>query len=371
VALATAIGGCTAAASSSSVTGNTLSIYVSVPPGSLSPQAQDVLDAERLALQQAGTQIGNFKIKLVMKSFGRHLSDNARQAIGDSTTIAYLGEIAPGDSGQTLGITNAQDVLQVSPTDTAVELTQTSPAVANSPTKYYESLSANGRTFARVVPTDALEAQALINGMKGLGVTRLYIVGDGSAYSNALASAVRGHASPSISIVTSPAGADGILYTGSSAAGAATALNQAAAGNPAVKLFASSALAQQSFTSALSPAAQRNLYISQPGFTASDLPPAGTQFVSAFRAAYGHPPATEAIFGYEAAAALVSVLKAAGASADNRSTVVHKFFAISNRDSALGTYSINHNGDTSIAPFVLSRVRGGQLVPYRAVPAQG
>ena len=368
-ALAVAIGGCTtAASSSSSVTGSTLSVYVSVPQGSISPSARDVLDAERLAFQQAGTQLGKFKINLVTRSFGRVLSANARQAIGDSTTIAYLGEIAPGSSAQTLGITNAQDVLQVSPTDTAVELTQTTPAVPSSPDKYYESLSANGRTFARVVPTDALEAQALINGMKGLGVTRLYIVGDGSAYSNALAGAIRSHASPSVSIVGSPSGADGILYTGSSAAGAAAAFNQASAG---VKLLASSALALQSFVGSLSPGAQRNLYVSQPGFTPAGLPPAGAQFVAAFRAAYGHAPATEAIFGYEAAAALISVLKNAGASAGNRTTVVHKFFSIRNRDSALGTYSINHNGDTSIAPFVLSRVRGGQLVPYRAVPAQG
>ena len=66
---------------------------------------------------------------------GRKLSDNARQAIGDSSSIAYLGELTPGASADTIGITNAEDLLQVSPTDTAVELTQVSPAVPNSPTQ--------------------------------------------------------------------------------------------------------------------------------------------------------------------------------------------------------------------------------------------
>ena len=34
------------------------------------------------------------------------------------SAIAYLGEVDPGLSSQSLGITNAQDLLQVSPTDT-------------------------------------------------------------------------------------------------------------------------------------------------------------------------------------------------------------------------------------------------------------
>ena len=50
----------------------------------------------------------------------------------------------------------------LTPTDTALALTQTSSAVANSPTLYYESLKTYGRTFARVVPSGKLEAKALV-----------------------------------------------------------------------------------------------------------------------------------------------------------------------------------------------------------------
>jgi branched-chain amino acid transport system substrate-binding protein len=111
--------------------------------------------------------------------------------------------------------------------------------------------------------------------------------------------------------------------------------------------------------------------VSTPGFDAADLPPAAKQFASAFKAAYGHAPATEAIFGYEAMAAVMHVLSKAGAAADNRGTVVKDFFGIRNRDGAIGTYSIDKNGDVSIAPFVLDRVRGGALVAFRAVADQG
>ena len=103
--------------------------------------------------------------------------------------------------------------------------------------------------------------------------------------------------------------------------------------------------------------------MSVPGFLNADLSPAGRAFVSAFTAAYNHAPAPQAIFGYEAMAAVLSVLKEAGAAADNRTTVVKDFFSIKNRQSVLGTYSINSTGDTSIAPFVFTRLKGGQLVP--------
>ena len=369
-ALAAALSGCATTTTTPSVTGGTLSVYVSTPPGTLDPQQQDVLSAERLAFQQAGDKVGKFTIKLIPYKGGK-LSDNARQAIGDSTTIAYLGELSPGSSENTLGITNAEDVLQVSPTDTAVEETQHSAAVPNSPNRYYESLSTYGRTFARVVPTDALEAKALVGEMEALGVKRLYVKTDGSAYGSALAHAVTSDSSGAITPVGSPSGADGVLYAGGSAADAAASLNQAVSGSPSVKLFAPSALALNSFVGALSPAAQRNVYVSSPGFGSSELTPQGKQFVSAFRSAYGHAPGLQAIFGYEAMAAVMAVLHEAGSSAANRNTVVHDFFKIRNRVSALGTYSIDKNGDTSIGPFVIDRVKAGQLAPYKAVQEQG
>ena len=73
------------------------------------------------------------------------------------------------------------------------------------------------------------------------------------------------------------------------------------------------------------------------------------------------------IFGYEAMSAVLAVLREAGSAANNRSTVVHAFLAIKNRQSVLGTYSMNSSGDTSIAPFVFSRLQQGKLVPFAQV----
>jgi branched-chain amino acid transport system substrate-binding protein len=296
---------------------------------------------------------------------GKQVSDNARTAIQDSSAIAYLGELVPGSSADSLGITNAQDLLQVSPTDTALELTQTTSAVRNSPTRYYEQLKTYGRTFARVVPTTALEARAQVQAMRALGVKRLYVGDDGGNYGKSVALAVKTAAPPAITVLPSETGADAVFDGASSESSAARAFNAAAGANPKVKLFGPSALDDHSFVSQLSPAA-RNVFISAPGFLTKSLGPLGRKFVSDFKATYHHAPATQAIFGYEAMEAVLSVLGQAGSSANNRATVVHGFINLRNRASALGTYSINQNGDTSIAPFVFSRLKGGNLVPYRS-----
>jgi branched-chain amino acid transport system substrate-binding protein len=371
-ALSVALAGCAAAGSSTvTVAGQNLTIYAGLPPaGAATPESRDVFAAEQLALKQTGSRVGRATVRLVPVQ-GKETSDNARSAIQDTSAIAYLGEIAPGASADSIGITNAQDLLQVSPTDTAVAATQFTSAVPGSPNLYYESLKTYHRTFARVVPTTALEARALVSLMQSLGVRQLALRTDGSDYGKALALAVRNHAGSGIS-VTSPSApnADAVLFAGSASSEAAKTFDQAVAGNPKIKLFAPSALAQQSFAATLTPAAQHALYVTQPGFY-KDLSAAGQKFQSDFESAYGHAPAPQAIFGYEAMASVLAVLREAGSAANNRSTVVRDYFALKNRDSVLGTYSINANGDTSLDAFAVSRVKRGQLTPFKALAAQG
>ncbi len=122
--------------------------------------------------------------------------------------------------------------------------------------------------------------------------------------------------------------------------------------------------------SGLSSAAQARLRVSAPGFLPHDLPAAGKAFVSAFTGKYGHAPAPGAIFGYEAMSALLADLTAAKSAANQRATVVSDFRTSRRTDSAIGSYSIS-GGDPSIAPFILARVRGGQLVPFQSLPAGG
>jgi ABC-type branched-subunit amino acid transport system substrate-binding protein len=360
---AVALAGCaTQTKSAVTVSGKTLTIYLSQPPHAAQSQtAADVLDAEQLAFRQAGTKLGPFTLRYHDPLHGAELSDNARSAVQDKSAIAYLGEVVPGTSQETVPITNELGLLQVSPTDTAAYLTQATPAVSGSPGTFYPSSSTYGKTFARVVPTSAQEAKAITAEMHSLGLSKLYVSDDGSSYGASIAAEVRADApKQGLSTASSAQAADAVFYGGNTPAAASRALDQAATAGSA-KLFAPSALYSEAFAAGLSAGAQRNLYVSSPGFTASDLTPSGRQFVTAFTAAYGHAPVPEAIFGYEAASALIAVLKQAGSDAGSRATIVNDFRSLHNRQSVLGTYSIS-SGDTNIAPFVFGRLRGGRLV---------
>ena len=276
------MGSCAAAGNSSvSTTGtNADDLRRARPPGTTA--SPDVLDAEKLAFQQfqqSGAKIGKFTVKFATVDASK-LSDNARTAIENTSAIAYLGEIAPGDSADSVGITNAQDLLQVSPTDTALELTQATAAVPGSPKSYYESEKTYGYTFARVVPNSAQEAKAQIQEMPALGVKKLYVTDDGSPYGAAIALAVRQDAGNAITAVQGPpdaskfqaSGADALFYGASpdSASAVARLFGDVAQGNGAVKLFAPVGARHER---RLRPhrLGECNLYVSAPGFLPKDL----------------------------------------------------------------------------------------------------
>jgi branched-chain amino acid transport system substrate-binding protein len=367
-----AVAGCSQAGSSSStvkIVGNNLAIYISEPSNlKTDPVAQDVVDAEKLAFKDQHSEVKDYRLVL-RTPLSKTVSDNARQAIIDKTAIAYLGEIAPGTSTETVGITNALDVLQVSPTDTALELGQSTPAVSNAPKTYFQSWGTYGRTFGRVVPTSAQEAKAQAAEMKSLGVTSLYIANDGSDYGKAMADALKSDAKAAgLTLSTSSSGASADFYGATSPAAAAKFFNATASASPTAKLFGSSSLNTATFTSALSPSVH-NLYVSIPGFMPKDLPAAGKTFVTNFKAAYHHAPNVEAIFGYAAMSAVLEVLEHKGAQASDRGSVVTGFLGLHKVNSVVGTYSIDSNGNTSLNAFIFARPRGGVLVPFTAAPA--
>lgn len=371
VVAALAVAGCSQTSASTkanlTVNGGTLSIVVSVPPDlKADPAAQDVVHAEQLAFAADQSEVKDFKLVL-LRGDARTVSASARAAIQTDSAIAYLGEVAPGESDQTVGITNALDMLQISPTDTAAELTQKTIASEN----LYQSWSVFGRTFARLSPNSVQEAAAQVAEIKSLGVSSLYVASDGTDYGDTIAQAVRVDAKGAdIALRTSMSGSGAIFYGVQSPAAGAKFFNHAASVVPKAKLFGPSSLNSGLFTSAVS-SSVHHLYVTVPGFMPSQLDPAGKAFDSAFAAKYGHQPNVDAVFGYEAMASLLAVLHGAGEGANNRTTVVRDFLKQSQSQSVLGSFKIDSTGNSSLDAFVIARLSGGALVPFKAAPAQG
>ena len=91
------------------------------------------------------------------------------------------------------------------------------------------------------------------------------------------------------------------------------------------------------------------------------------EFFADYRKAYGEEPGPDAIFGYEAMAATLQSIKNAGAKGNDRSAVVDEFFKLSDRESVLGTYSIDRRGDTTLNQYGGMRVENGTLVFDRVI----
>jgi ABC-type branched-subunit amino acid transport system substrate-binding protein len=366
VLLLAGLAGCSSTTSSTaSVTGSTLTVYTSFPSADT-----DVFDAEKLALSQSGDKVGKFRVVLKMRpgNTTAEISQNARVAVSDSNTIAYLGESVPGTSGTSIQITNQVGILQVSPTDNALEFTQATPAVPDGLNHYYPSQSSNHYTFGRVVPSGAEEAKAIVSEMQAKGASKVYIANDGQVYGTAIADAVKQDVkAPMTTISGSPtpdlirrSGADAVFVGTDNDALAAREFNAIASETPSMKMFGPSPLGSSAFSSALSASAQPETYISSPGVLPADAGSAAKTFDSSFRSAYGHAPAPQAVFGYEAMANLLKALRKAGVNAGNRADVVSAFTGLKDPGSA-----------TTPWQFVILHFKAGQLVPFKSVPATG
>jgi ABC-type branched-subunit amino acid transport system substrate-binding protein len=78
-------------------------------------------------------------------------------------------------------------------------------------------------------------------------------------------------------------------------------------------------------------------------------------------------PWTQAIFGYAAMQVVLRTIHAAGANADDRAAELDNFLGAKNISTALGTMSFNKDGDTSLAPYIFSRVKGGKLAVFKGL----
>jgi branched-chain amino acid transport system substrate-binding protein len=370
-----------------------LTIYSSVPErGPLRQTAADVLDAERLALAEDGGRVGRYRVRLVAldastpdagRSDPGQISEGARTAAQDPRTVAYLGELATGASAISIPLLNEAGILQVSPLDTALALTTASRAVAGSPQRYYPKLRDYVRTFARVVPSDRSQADALLADMRASGVRRLAILTAEDPSGRALATNLRAKAhGAGVAVVareevdvqsldhadliaqmlaTRP---DAVLDATGARPGAARLWRELAAADGELELFAPAALADRSFVAGLGAAAPL-AHVTRPVLGPHDDTDAARRFVHAFAVRYGREPAPEARYGYEAMRGVLSAIRRAGQRATDaevtRAEVVKAYFATDVPDGVLGPYAIDAEGDTSLRRWGAFRVAGGTL----------
>jgi len=374
--------------------GGTLNLYSSLPlQGASRPQSEDVIKGIKLALKQRQSKAGNFTIKYTSLDDATATAGqwdaaqtkaNARKVAQDDKAIAYIGEFNSGASANSMTTLNDAGILQVSPSNTALGLTKSGEgAEPGEPQKYYPS---GKRHYGRVVPIDTIQGAAQAQYMKDEGVTSLYVLDDNEVYGKGVAANTKAAAEKvgikiagedswdgkaanyrALASKVKASGADGVFAGGIIDNNGPQLFKDLHAAVPEAKLFGPDGMATVDFTKEIPPEVQQVTFLTAPTVSPEELPPAGQKFYKDYQQEYGEAPDEidpYAVYGYEAANAVLDSIEQGG---DDRQAVIDAFFAIENRESPLGTYSIDDDGDTTLTTYGAYIVKGGKLVFNKAI----
>jgi branched-chain amino acid transport system substrate-binding protein len=356
-------------------------------------------DATRLVLEGAGWKAGalavgfqacddsSAKTGLWTKAICKA---NASAYAADPSVLAVIGTYNSGCAEVEIPILGAAPgggVAMISPGNTAVCLTESSPSCLDGTPG---SLYPHGRNYARVVPNDAYQGAGLAGFAKHKGLRRLYVLyagGDPTSFGQA--TAFRG-ATRKLGIhlagfrawdpgasgyrplmrkvaATRP---DAVLLAGLTEQNGARLIKEKVArmgpNGGRVKLLAPDGFAQQS-TIDLAGKASKGMFASVPGLVPHQLTGPGGKLVGELEEEVKGPVELYAPYaGQAASVALGAIAKGgsrAGTIAAVRSTKV--------TDGITGSFRILPSGDPSVGPITVSVARGS-FVPVRVVkPGQG
>ena len=375
-----------------------VTIYSSLPrQGSGREQSLDVERGARLALEQRRGRAGQCRVSY--KPLGDSTaqagqwdagatSANARRVSQDKNAIALLGEFNSGASAISIPITNRAGILQVSPANTALELTKDAgPRDKGAPEKYYPTRK---RTYGRVVPADHIQGSAQADWMEERGVKRLYVLDDKQVYGVGVAKTTADAAKRrgiqvvgtdsidpkapnyrSLAQKIKASGADAMFYGGITQNNAVQLFKDVGAAVPNATLWGPDGVAESAFTNDLPEEVQRRTQITVATINPKDYAPKGQKFFRDFRSKHKKKVIQPyAIYGFEAMDVVLDALARAGSKCNDRQTVIDEFFKTKNKEGVTGTYDIDKDGDVTLSTFGRHEVRDGELSPIKTVKVE-
>ena len=360
-----------------------------------------MVDGIELALKQAGGKAGDITVNYTSLDDSTAQAGtwtpeatqaNARRVAGDDQAVAYIGEFNSGASAVSIPILNEVPIAQISPANTAVGLTSDEPgADKGEPDKYYPT---GERHYLRIVPKDTIQGAALATVMKEDGCTTVYILNDKEVYGAGLARNIESAAQAqnlevagnegidpkapnfrSQAQTIADAGADCFVFSGITANGAVQLYKDVSAAVPDAKLYGPDGVAESGFADPAEGgipadvAAKTKVTVAT--LSPDQYPEEGQKFFTDFEAEYGEPnPDPYAIYGYEAMKLVLDTCEQLGPDCTDRQAMIDALFNTKGRESVLGTYDIDENGDTTLTDYGVYTIEGGELQFDKTVQAQ-
>lgn len=384
------VAGCAAARPRLGPLGSHLTIYTSLPlVGPEAAAARQVERGEELALAAAHGHVGPLTLSLVVLDDAAPktgsfepgvVAANARLAAEDPSGVAYIGDLSSPATAVALPITNGGLLLQISPGSPYIGLTASLDAGQDDPNRFFPT---GLPTFARLVPSDAVEAEAWLAFLRRRGVRSIYLISSEDPFEIAPAEllaeaakraglAVAGFDRIHLGAAGEPAEyrgeAERVAKSGAEAVllslpleGGAVALTQALhLRSPGLLLLAGHTLAFSSYLGALGAAANRT-FVATPYLPLAAYPQARS-ILAAYSRTYHEPPQSYALYGYEAVELVLAAL--AKAAVASRPAVDRAFFSLGPRHGVLGSFAVDLQGEASLNRYAIWRVGRGLLRRY-------
>jgi branched-chain amino acid transport system substrate-binding protein len=376
--------------------GNVIKIVSSLPrTGSAQGQTDTIVNGIKMAIEKYGGEIAGMKLQhqdmddataAAQQWDAGKEADNAREAIGDKSVMVYIGPYNSGAAKVSMPLLNEAGLLQISPAATWPGLTKKVPGQESSgePDIYKKS----GKiTFCRVCPTDDMQGPLTAQYIaKKLGAKTVYILDDKELYGAGIAGLFKGECERlkikvlgHQSIVTTQVNfktlmkeiaalrPDVIYFGGTTQSkGPQIAIDMKGESGLTCPLFVPDGCYEEAFIKAAGPdVLNGRVYATIGGKDPSLLTSeAGADFMKKYREKFGKDPEAYAVYGYEAAmvflAAVEKVKKA------DREELRQAVLATKDFDKgALGKWSFDENGDTTLQELTISRIEGGKFVPQK------
>jgi branched-chain amino acid transport system substrate-binding protein len=366
--------------------GGVLRIVSSLPKtGSANAQSTSIANGIRLALKEVDNKVGAYALEYLDwddSSPARGNWDpaveaaNADKAIQDPKVIAYIGPYNSGAAKISMPKLNQAGLVQISPSATWPGLTKPKLGEPNEPTIYRPT----GRiSFFRVVPADDLQGDVGARWAKELGVTKVFILHDGELYGKGVSSVLKKSAEKlslqvlgydkidpkasnyrSLAVRIKQQQPDLVYFGGTTQTNAGQLLKDLRAAGVSSKFMAPDGCFETSFIDAAGrEAIEGNTYITFGGVPANQLKGRGQQFYEEYKKTFGSEPEGYAAYGYESAKVLIDAMQRA--STKDRAGILKAVAATKDFEGALGRWSFDENGDTTLRAMSGNVVKNGKF----------
>ncbi|HEU4339702.1 MAG TPA: branched-chain amino acid ABC transporter substrate-binding protein [Planctomycetota bacterium] len=353
--------------------------------GSANPQTTTIVNGIKMAFEDVGWKVGSWTIKYEdWDDASAKKGDwdpeveaaNAEKAVKDPDVMIYIGTFNSGAAKISMPVLNKASLVMISPANTYPGLTKPGKGEPNEPKVYRPTGVVN---YFRVVPADDIQGVVAADWAKKLGAKRVYILDDRGLYGKGIADVfdarcadidveVLGHegidpkAQEYKSLMTKIKGKspDLVYFGGTTQTNGGQLAKDMIAVGLSCKLMVPDGCCEKSFiTSAGADNVNGRTYVTFGGVPPKQQTGKGKEFVAAYQKKYSAEPEAYAIYGYECGQVAVDAIRRAGKK--DRAAIMKAVAETKDFNGALGTWSFDANGDTTLKTMSGSMVKDGDF----------